>query len=108
MVNNFTVYFFFKILPCKVHADTINDLHYRGGKMATMSEMFVRNGLKVGFERNTNTNKGYQGKLHHKWTENGKFHDFFTNLYNFFLVGIVHYAWLRCSGFQDFFGTEIS
>ena len=27
-------------LPFKVLADAINDLQYRGGKMATMSEMF--------------------------------------------------------------------
>ena len=41
-VTNWTVY-----LTSKVLADAINDLQYRGGKMATMSEMSLKNGLKV-------------------------------------------------------------
>ena len=61
-----TVYFggFFFILPSKLHADAINDLQYRVGKMATMSEMSY--GFKFDFERNTSNNTGYQEKLHHK------------------------------------------
>ena len=37
------------ILPFKVHADAINDLQYRGGKMATMSDMSLKIGHKVCF-----------------------------------------------------------
>ena len=46
--------------------NTINDLQYRGGKMATMSEMSLKMGLNFDFERNTSTNTAYQEKLHHK------------------------------------------
>ena len=58
-----TVYFVGDLfLPSKVHADAINDLQYSKGKMATMSEMSLKMGLKFDFERNTL----YQEKLHLK------------------------------------------
>ena len=34
--------------------------------MATMSEICLKMGFKLEFERNTSTNTGYQEKLHHK------------------------------------------
>ena len=37
------------LLPSKIHADARNDLHCRGAKMATKSEMFVKYGLKFYF-----------------------------------------------------------
>ena len=39
----------FFILPSEVQVDTIKDFQYRRGNVATISEMFLRNGLKVGF-----------------------------------------------------------
>ena len=64
--QRFAILAMFLILPFKVHADATIDLQYRGGKMATMSEMSLKMGLKFDFERNTSTNTGYQEKLHHK------------------------------------------
>ena len=64
--------FLFLFLPSKVYADAINNLQYRGGKMATMSEMSLKMGLKFDFERNISKNIGYQEKLHHKWVKKGK------------------------------------
>jgi len=57
---------FLLLLPSKVKADVINDLQYRGGKMATMSEISFKMGIKFDFERNTITNTGYQEKPHRK------------------------------------------
>ena len=37
----------FPLLPSKVKADTRNDLQYRGAKMATKSDMFVRYGHNI-------------------------------------------------------------
>ena len=34
----------FLLLPYKIHADVINDLKYRGAKMATKSDMFLKYG----------------------------------------------------------------
>ena len=66
-VTNLTVYFFgFLILTSKVFADVINYLQYRGGKMATMSDMSLKMGLKFDFERNTSANTGYEEKLQRK------------------------------------------
>ena len=57
---------FFPLLS-KVQADAINDMQqYSKGKIATMSEMSQKNGLKVVFRENASKNKGYQEKLHHK------------------------------------------
>ena len=39
----------FLLLLSKVKADAINDLQYRGAKMATNSDMFVKYGPKVNF-----------------------------------------------------------
>ena len=38
------VLFSSSFLPSKVHENAINDLQYRGRKMAAMSEMVLRNG----------------------------------------------------------------
>ena len=66
VVTNLTVEFVgILLLPSKVHADDINDLQYLGAKMATKSEMRVKYGHTVFFERNTSTNTDYQEKLHH-------------------------------------------
>ena len=60
--TNLTVYFFILFLCSKVHADAINELHYCGGKMAIMSEMSQKMGIKFDFERNAGKNIGYQQK----------------------------------------------
>ena len=50
VVTNLTVYFVgFLLLPSKVHADAINDWHYRKAKTATKSEMYVKYGRAINF-----------------------------------------------------------
>ena len=39
----------FLIVPSKAHADAINDLQYRGGKITMMSEMSLKNGIQDSF-----------------------------------------------------------
>ena len=85
-------FFSFQILPFKVHADVVIYLQYHGGKIATMSEMFLKMGLKFGYQRNTSTNTGYQ----ENWTVNGPamvtFHDSLTNINMIFFV----LSWTWC------------
>ena len=42
-----------KILCSKKHLDSINDLQYHGDKIAIVSEMSLKMGLKFDFERYT-------------------------------------------------------
>ena len=50
LVTNLTVdFFYFFIFTPKLHAYAINDLLYCGGKMATKSKMFVKQGCRVCF-----------------------------------------------------------
>ena len=58
------VFVAFLLLRSKVKAGALNYLQYRGAKMATNSDMFVRYGPKVNFERNTSTNTEDLKELH--------------------------------------------
>ena len=99
----------FLFLPSKVHADAINDLQYCKGKMATMSEMSLKMGLKFNLERNTRTKQGIKKNCTINELKMVNFYDSFTNLYmRFFLFCLEQYAWLGSSGFPDLFGTEVS
>ena len=77
----------FLLLPSKIHADVINDLQYRGAKMATMSEMVVKHKHQVYFWENYNYKHGLSKK---NCTINelkmANFQGAFTNLYMRFFV----------------------
>ena len=87
-------YFYFFILPSKEHGDATDDLQYFGGKTATMSEMSLKNGLKVWFWKKYKYKHRLSRKTAHLHNELKIviFHDSFTNLYKRFFV----LSWTLC------------